>query len=196
MRITDYKSDVEQAVNQMAKPPILVGHSMGALVVQKYLETNAAPAAVLLAPVPVKGALKATLRIAWRHPLAFLKVNLTLSLYPVIGRAELAREAFFSEDIPEARLNGYFSHMQNESYLAFLDMLIFNLPNPEKVTTELLVLGAGADTIFYPDEIQETAKAYHTRAEIFPHMAHDMMLEAGWQSVADQMLAWLKAKNL
>ena len=99
-------------------------------------------------------------------------------------------------DIPPDRLNGYFSLMQDESYLAFLDMMLFKLPNPEKVSTELLITGAENDTIFYPDEIQATAVAYDKKPEIFEGMAHDMMLEDGWQTVADRILEWLGEKDI
>ena len=195
-RIADYVADVAQAVEQLPDPPVLVGHSMGGLVVQKYLEERTVPAAVLLASVPVKGVLRTTLRIALRHPLAFLKANLTWSLYPIVGQPKLAREAFFSSDISSGKLDGYFSRIQDESYLAFLDMMLFNLPKPEKVETDLLILGAEDDAIFYPDEIEATAKAYKTEHIMFPQMSHDMMLEMGWEAVADRILNWLEEKGL
>ncbi|MBI5605270.1 MAG: alpha/beta hydrolase [Deltaproteobacteria bacterium] len=196
MRIADYVADVAQVVGQLLEKPVLIGHSMGGLVVQKYLEEQTVPAAVLLASVPVKGVLQTTLRIARRHPLAFLKANLFWSLYPIVGTAELAREAFFSADIPPDRLNKYFNLLQDESYLAFLDMMLFNLPNPEKVSTDLLILGAEDDSIFLPDEIEATAKAYKKRPEIFKGMAHDMMLENKWPAVADRIIEWLGEKGI
>jgi hypothetical protein len=164
---------------------------MGGLVVQKYLEEHKVPAAVLLASVPVKGVFRTTLRIAKRHPLAFLKANLTWSLYPIIGTPELTREAFFSKDIPSEDLNKYFNLLQDESYLAFLDMMLFKLPNPKKVSTKMLILGATDDTIFHPDEMEATAAAYNQKPEIFNGMAHDMMLENNWQMVADRIMEWL-----
>jgi len=196
MSIADYVKDVAQVVSQIPEGAILVGHSMGGLVVQKYLEAHTAPAAVLLASVPVKGVFRTTCRIALRHPLAFLKANLTASLYPIIGTPKLTREAFFSFDIPSDSLNEYFRLMQDDSYRAFLDIMLFNLPNPEKITTDLLVLGAEDDTIFPPDEVAMTAAAYGTKPEIFSGMAHDMMLEEGWQAVADRILHWLDQKGM
>jgi len=195
-RIADYVADVAQIVEQLPQPPVLVGHSMGGLVVQKYLEEHTVPAAVLLASVPVKGVLKTTLRIVLRHPLAFVKANLTWSLYPIVGRPRLAREAFFSADISSEKLESYFSRLQDESYLAFLDMMMFNLPNPEKVQTDLLIMGADDDSIFYPDEVEATARAYKTKPIMFAGMAHDMMLEKGWETVADRILNWLEEKGL
>jgi alpha-beta hydrolase superfamily lysophospholipase len=194
-RIADYVADVNQVVAQLADPPILVGHSMGGLVVQKYLEEHRVPAAVLLASVPVHGVLRATLRIALRHPLAFLKANLTWRLYPIIGKPALGREAFFSADIPDEKFEAYFDRLQDESYLAFLDMMLFNLPRPERVETDLLILGAENDTIFYPEEVEATAKAYQTQPVMFSDMAHDMMLERDWQAVADSILDWLDQKG-
>ena len=195
-RIDHYVGDLAQVAGAMETEPVVIGHSMGGLVVQKYLETHHAPAAVLLASVPPAGALRTALSIAWRHPWAFLKANLSLSLYPVIGTPALTREAFFSDQIPSQRLERYFGRMQNESYRAFLDMLFFDLPKPEKVSTNILVLGAEKDTIFTPYEIEATAKAYRSAPEIWADMAHDMMLEDGWQSVADRIIEWLDYRGL
>jgi pimeloyl-ACP methyl ester carboxylesterase len=192
-RIADYAADVAQVAVQLPTPPVLIGHSMGGLVVQKYLETRSAPAAVLLASVPPGGVLRITLQIARQHTFVFLRANLTMSLFPIIGSPALAREAFFST---EALAQTYFARLQDESYLAFLDMLALNLPRPARVKTPLLVLGAADDTIFSVAEVQATARAYSTQAEIFPDMAHDMMLESGWQPVADRILAWLKERGL
>lgn len=127
---------------------------------------------------------------------AFAKVNLTLSLFPLVATPQLAREAFFSAGLAEEQAQIYAKRLQDESYLGFLDMLVFNLPKPEKVKTPLLILGAAKDTIFSPAEVQATGRAYSTQAEIFTGMAHDMMLEPGWQAVADRILAWLKEREL
>lgn len=194
-RINHYVRDVESIIGRLPSHPVLIGHSMGGAVVQKYLERQAAPAGVLLASVPPAGVLKTTLRIARRHPLAFLKANLTLSLYPLIATPALAQEHFFSPTMPNALLMSYFRRLQDESYCAFLDMLALNLPRPRRVTTPIRVLGAANDTIFHPPEVEATARAYGTKAKIYPNMAHDMMLEAGWRDVADDMLGWFDEKG-
>jgi pimeloyl-ACP methyl ester carboxylesterase len=167
---------------------------MGGFIIQKYLEERTAPAAVLLSSPPPAGLLGTALKIARRRPLAFAKVNLTLSLLPVIATPQLAREAFFSEDLPDDRLLAYWKQMQDESYLAFLDMVVLDRPKPEKVKTPLLVLGAARDSMLSPREIEATARAYDTRAEIIPDVAHDSMLDPHWQSVAERILAWLNER--
>lgn len=193
--VKDYVADVAEVANKLPQPPVVIGHSMGGLVVQKYLETYHAPAGVLLASCPPKGVLRTTLNIVRNHPLSFLKTNLTLSLYPIIGTQALTHEAFFSEDMPDEKVATYFEKMENESYRAFLDMLLFNLPKPKRVKAPLLVLGGRQDQIFTVKEVEATAVAYNTQAHLFD-MAHDMMLEDGWQAVAEQIDGWLSAQGL
>lgn len=195
-RLAQYVADVAQVAQSLPTPPVVIGHSMGGAVVQKYLELHPAPAGVLLASMPPAGVLATALRLAVRHPWEFALVNLTLSLYPLIRTPALMREAFFSASLPEAQVRAYFEKMQDESYLGFLDMLAFNLPRPNKVQAPMLVLGGATDTVFLPNEIEATARAYRTQAVIFPDTAHDMMLEAGWQAVADKIMAWLKEQNV
>jgi pimeloyl-ACP methyl ester carboxylesterase len=190
-RIAEYVEDVADVVQRLPSPPILIGHSMGGFIIQKYLEDHAAPAAVLLSSPPPAGLLGTALRIARRHPLAFANVNVTLSLLPVIATPQLAREAFLSQDVPDDQLLAYWQQMQDESYRALLDMVALELPHPEKVTTPVLVLGAARDTMLTPSEIEATARAYHTQAEIIPDVAHSSMLDPRWQSVAARILAWL-----
>ena len=188
----EYVEDVEQVIARIGTPPVLVGHSLGGYVVQKYLEKESAPAAVLLASVPPRGAIGATLRIAGRHPIPFLKTNLQLRLWPLIATPELARDAFFSKTMPSEQLERYFPKLQDESYRAFLDLLV-NLPRTSKVAkVPLLVLGGADDKIFTQNEVRATARTYKTDFEIFPNTAHDMMLEADWQEVADRIIDWLR----
>jgi pimeloyl-ACP methyl ester carboxylesterase len=196
IRLADYVDDVAQVVAQLPAPPVLVGHSYGGAIIQKYLETRMAPAAVLLASPPPQGLLLTVLRTARRHPLAFLRVNFTLSLYPLISTPAIARELFFSVSMSEKKVHDYQARMSDESFRGFLDMLFLNLPNPKRITTTMLVMGAANDMIFRPSQVEATARAYHTQAVIFPDMAHAMMLEEGWESVAGRIIVWLNEKWL
>ena len=192
-RATDYVADVAQIVEQLGRPPVLVAHSFGGYIVQKYLETATVPAVAFLASVPPQGALHATLRVGRRQPLALLKTNLQMRLWPIIGTPALTREGLFSKDMPAAQVQTYFRKMQDETYLGYLDMMLLNLPRPRRIPRlPMLVLGAADDMIFTPDEARSLARTYHAPVQIFPHMAHDMMLEAGWPAVADTLIAWLK----
>jgi pimeloyl-ACP methyl ester carboxylesterase len=196
-RIADYVADVAEVAASLPKRPVIIGHSMGGAVTQKYLEKHSAPAAALLASVPPAGVLPTVLHLIRHHPGIFLQMNLRMSLYPMVATPALARQWFFSEALPEAELMEYHAQLQDEAYAGFLDMLAFNLAKPSRVPRlPLLVLGAERDTVFTVPQVQATAAAYGTQATIFPDMAHDMMLEPGWAAVADHILGWLRRQNI
>jgi pimeloyl-ACP methyl ester carboxylesterase len=163
---------------------------MGGLVVQKYLEHQPAPGAVLMASLPPGGTFPLCWRLLRKYPLTFLKANLSLSLAPFISQAEVVRELFFCRDRPLEVARRLMTRLQNESYAAFLDTIFFALPRPRQVRAPMLVLGAEHDGFLTVRDVERTAEAYGTRAEIFTSMGHDMMLDTGWESVADRVAAW------
>jgi pimeloyl-ACP methyl ester carboxylesterase len=195
-RVRDYVADVEQVANTLDTMPVIVGHSMGGYVVQKYLETHRARAGVLLASLPSVGALPYTFRMLRQHPLQMLQCGLRLNLYPLVGTPKLCKTSFFSDNFPDDRANAYFEKLDGESFALTLDANLVSLPRPQQVTTPMLVLGAADDRIFPVREVEATARAYNTQPRIFPNMAHDMMLEDGWQNVADTMLAWFDEQGI
>lgn len=195
--IADYVVDVEQAAAGLNAPPVIVGHSMGGFIAQKYLEKHPeTPAAVLLASIPPGGLWPATFLLLRRQPLVVLKALATLSLYPVIETPALARWALFSKDIPADLLETYHRRMGDESFRAYLDELGLNLAHPKRVRTPLLVIGAQNDQVITSGMVRSTARAYGVQPEIFPDIAHDVMLESGWERVAQRIVEWLEEKGL
>lgn len=192
-RIRDYVADVRSAVGECTEPPVLVGHSMGGFVVQKFLEGGRAAGGVLMASAPPWGVMRATARLAVRHPLAFIKANLFLRLRPILATSALVRDLMFTATTPAEIVERCFERIQDESYPAFLDMLLFARVRPKRIRQPLLVLGAERDPIFSVAQVQRTARAYHTEAEIFSGLGHDMMLDRGWEQVADRIDAWTAA---
>ncbi len=190
-RIADYVADVDDAVHSLGRAPVLVGHSMGGLVVQRYLEGRRLPAAVLLATVPVSGAWGITGRVARRHPLAFLAANATLRLRPLVKTTRLARSLLFADGMGGDEVERLWSRLGDESYRAYLDMLV-RRPKPTRVLTPVLVVAAGKDRITSVAEQRETARAYGTEAVVVDHAAHDLMLDTLWEEAAAAILDWLE----
>lgn len=189
-RIADYVDDVAEVAQSFDTPPVVIGHSMGGLVVQKYLETHPAPGGVLVASVPPRGVIGVTLDIARHRFGAFAHANLTWSLLPLVDDPQIARGLFYSDHLDEATALGYAARVQDEAYLAFLDMLVLNRPRPQRVTAPMLVLGGELDTIFPPKDVQATARAYGTDPVMFD-AAHNLMLEPAWPEVAQAISEWL-----
>jgi pimeloyl-ACP methyl ester carboxylesterase len=191
----DYAEDVAAAAAQLPSPPVLIGHSMGGRLTQKVLETHPeTPGAVLLAPIPNAGFVAMTFRFLRQMPGPFLRSLLKNSPYELIKTPGLARERFFSASMPDEELNGYFEQLQQESTRAERDTFSY-LPKPEHITSPMLLLAATRDTMTTAQEQRVIAKAYGVEAEFFD-MAHAMMLEPGWQAVAERILHWLSTLGL
>ncbi len=138
--IDDYLHNIVHAITVLSEseytPPILVGHSMGAMILQKYLKTENVPsilAAVLLTPVPIKGIRTTALRIFRKNPCIFIHCLLKLSVFPVIGTPQLAKKAFFSSDISDTIFNKYYAQMQDESIRVFFEMMFPKLSSHKKI---------------------------------------------------------------
>jgi pimeloyl-ACP methyl ester carboxylesterase len=202
--IADYVHDVRSVADRLSQTPVMIGHSLGGFVVQKYLESYAAPAAVLVASAPPQGAAGALLRNAevllrrtTQHPWLTMKAAITGKSLPGLTELEQVRGMLFSPHTPEPCVARYAERLEKERIGRYaLDMVFLNLPKPDRVRTPLLVLGAQCDRSVTPYEVQATARVYRTYAEIFPNMGHDMMLEPGWVAVAQRIHTWLGAQGL
>jgi pimeloyl-ACP methyl ester carboxylesterase len=195
--LANFVDDVVSVADKLPSPPVVVGHSVGGLIVQKYLEFHQAPAGVLLASLSSRGAGGFFAREAKRHPLSFVRSLITRKSLHGLKTPERVREHFYSAGLPESEVVRYTAALGEEyGGRLTLDLLVLNLPKPERVTTPLLVLGAELDACVTEAETQTTARAYGTEAQIFPNMGHNMMLEPGWQAVAERIDGWLVARGL
>ena len=193
--IADYVDDVSTVATLLNAEPVVIGHSMGGFVVQKYLETRRAPAAILMATIPPQGTLGTIVRWARRHPWSFLRANAFGDSANFINTPARAREFFFCATTPESVVESCAARIGSESTRAGRDQIL-NLPKTRLVTTPLLVLGATDDVTVSNNEVNRTAKKYHTEPEFFPGMGHNMMLEPGWPNVAERICTWLGSQGL
>ncbi|MDX1689631.1 MAG: alpha/beta hydrolase [Acidimicrobiia bacterium] len=191
-RIDHYVEDLESVVASIAEPVVVVGHSMGGLVVQHYVARHDDVAgAVLLCSVPVGGVLGATLRIARRHPIAFLMANLRLRLWPIVADADRAAGLFLRDGTDPAAAEAFGARLQDESYLAYLDMLLFRRPRPADVGVPVLVVGATGDRIFSVEEQERTAAAYGAEGVLVAGAPHDIMLDPAWEHAQAAIVDWI-----
>ena len=194
--VADYVQDVSSVAERLPTAPVVIGHSMGGLIVQKYLEKHAAPAGVLMTSIPPQGNFGNALRWIKHHPLHFAKMTITGKALPYINPPQLARQRFFSPHTPEEDVRKYAARLQEDSSRIGIDCLLLRLPRPTRVTAPMLVLGAEEDGAHTRNEILATARAYGTKAEFFPKMGHNMMLEPGWAAVAQCIDTWLGTRGL
>ena len=189
-RVRDFVDDLAATIDMLPQPPIVVGHSMGGFVAQKYLERRGLPGLALAASAPPHGLWPSLLRLARRDPLAIVKCSLSLSLWPVIADPERARQMFFSAATPRQQALSYCARLQDGPFFAYLDCLALDLVDVAKIATPVLVAGGALDAVIGPDLVRKTARAFGVEPVIFDTLAHDMMLDHDWRRLADAILAW------
>ena len=115
----------------------------------------------------------------------------------LVNTPALAREFLFCAHTPETIVEFCAARMEPESARAGLDQMFSRPPKADRVTAPVLVLGAREDGSRIGDtDVSATARAYQTKCEFFPKMGHNMMLEPGWQAVAERIDGWLAGHNL
>jgi pimeloyl-ACP methyl ester carboxylesterase len=193
--IADYLDDVRSVADDLGGAPVLIGHSLGGFVVQRYLEEQNAPAAVLVGSVPPRGVLTLALRVWRRRPSMTMEAWSDRTLLKFLATPALAREYLFCADTPEAIVESCRQRAGAESVRAAMIDPMLRRVKTRRVRTPILVLGAEHDGFVSKGEVRATARAYATEPEFFD-MGHNMMLEPGWTDVAGRIHAWLQSRDL
>ncbi len=188
--LADYTQFLHERIEAITPPPAVIGHSLGGALVQRCLTTRSLPAAVLLAPVPIAGALGATLRAAWRSPGPVLRQLLLADGFALVGTPELAAGAFLG---PQSALKpeALFAKLVPESVRALTVLALAPGFTPKKVTTPLAVFAAEHDAIFTVGEQRRTARAYRAQFHLMSGQGHDLMLEPKWAELTDAIHRFL-----
>ena len=193
--IADYIDDVRSMAGELGSHPVLIGHSLGGFVIQRYLEEHSAPAAVLVGSVPPSGVLSLALRVWRRRPSMTMEAWTDRTLLKFLATPALTREYLFSADTPDEIVESCMRRAGPESVRAAMTDPTVRRVRTRRVRTPILVLGATHDGFVSPGEVRATAHAYGTEPEFFP-MGHNMMLEPGWADVAARIHEWLQSRDL
>ncbi|MBK6334922.1 MAG: alpha/beta fold hydrolase [Betaproteobacteria bacterium] len=190
--LDDYAGDVERVASMLPAPPVLIGHSMGAAIVERLMGLHPIRAAALIAPVPPTGLLSMATRLATQRPDYLLHMS-QLDPTRLTGSVlEALRPYYFSDHVDPQVLLQAVRHLGAESPRALLDLsLRLHWQLPERGGIPLLVLGAEGDRICTTDEVLATGRHHGVEAEILPGLAHMLMLDRDWDAPARRLLRWL-----
>ena len=202
--IADYVTDLAEAVGVVAAleggAPALIGHSMGGFVALKYIEGGArVPALALMASAPPQGLLGSQMLMAMRSPAYFSELNQALNAKSADfaqGSADLYGRILFATRPAPEDLARWQRLSCPESQRAVWDMTLGALPNPFALQAALrgLRLGwfaPGADALIAIEQQRIGAQLLGCQPEVFEGMGHALMLERGWERVAQRVSDWL-----
>jgi non-heme chloroperoxidase len=190
-------------IRGLDKSPIVVGHSIGGLIVQRLLGQNLAAAGVAIDPAPIKGIVllpPSALRVAsvaLRSPANRTRsVALTAKQFRYgFGNAISAEES--------QRLYERWAIPSPGKPLFEAAFANFSPHSPAKVDTRnttrgpLLITAGGKDHTVPRAVSKATLKRYRRSPAVtdyreFADRGHSLTIDGGWRDVADVVLTWLK----
>ena len=190
--IDDYVADLAAAVETLTEPPVLIAHSMGCLVSQRYLEQGTARAVAFLAPVPPTGTAGTAARFALTMPDFFAElpkaVNGTASQQTMRTMAKV----YFSPDMPARETLEYLPLIQPESEKAVAEMVMAPMRFARRrAKIPALVMGGSEDQVFPASMLYFTAATWQAKTVVIRGAGHMLMLDPQWPEVAGDLLEWL-----
>lgn len=185
--LNDYVKDLKDAIQTIEQthkqPPILVGHSMGGMVIQRFLSRHEARGAVLACSIPPQGMVPLSWQSFWQDPLITMEMTQTY-LMPELATTEQLRRYMFNSPVDQSALERWQKKLVPESQRLLWDMSWHNLPNPFEVRkTPIAVVGARHDRLVPKVIVTMTASTYGCQ----PHWidsGHGIMLEQNWEDAA------------
>jgi len=181
----------------MPGPVILVGHSMGARVVESLVRDGARDGAVLIAPTPPEGLLEPARALAARDPIAFGRAMLARRPLLLFGEAsrpdpERVRALLLHPGAPASLAAQVAARLRDESFAACLDWLRpAAAAAPRSLRVPVLAIGGREDPLVPPAALRRAAAAWGATAHVVPHAGHCPMLGAGGATVARHVERWL-----
>lgn len=197
--IDDYVADVAGVVARLSAPPVLLGHSMGAIVVQRYLEQTTARAAAmaLLAPVPPTGLLGASIQLNRRQPEFLKEAARAVRGKYTANTVRVMREVYFSPDATDVEFAAFPPLVQEESWRAVTELTALPLALPRRRRRlPALVMGGSSDALFPASLLHFTASGWNAETCVIPRAGHMLMLDPQWVAAAERIEAWLSGLAL
>ncbi|MFY9330920.1 MAG: alpha/beta hydrolase family protein [Candidatus Nanopelagicales bacterium] len=187
--LRDYVHDVMQTITELPQPPVIIGHSMGALIAQLVADRYSPRGLVLLTPSPLHGAAGSLRSIGKHHPAAIGAA--------VVGRTLPMTAGQLFPGLDESTSSRYLSRLGRESPLVQYQLLKRRRIGP--VRCPVMVAGTKADALVRVQDVERTAAAYGvepawlTRADGSP-IGHDVMLDSGWEQALSEVLGFITAQ--
>lgn len=190
-QIVDHYADLIAA---LPEEPILIGHSLGGVIVQHLLDRGLGVAGVAINPAPTPGvplyphAIRSALSV-FIDPLSWRKAK---TMSRTFFRNRFAQTA--AKDQADALYDRYIVPTPGRVYWnGVVNPMKIDWDNPDRAP--LLLIGGEIDLIadaamtraIYRKQIRAASR---TDLEIFPGRSHWTCIDPGWEQVADKALQW------
>jgi non-heme chloroperoxidase len=196
--LLDYAADLETYIRNLPEKPILMGHSMGGLLVQMLAQRGLALKSVLLTPAPPSG----IHAISGSVLKCFLSMFLKWAFWRKPHRIPFERAVYaFLHQLPKDRQQKEYNRLVFESGKAAFEIGMWPLDKKKascvdetKIDCPQLIIAASNDRIVPAAVVKKVYHKYRQTADFkqFEGHSHWLLGEEGWEEVAGYVLSWLE----
>jgi len=199
--IRDYIKDLEKFILTLDEKPILMGHSMGGLLVQILLAKGLGIKGVLLAPAPPRGINALSWSALKYFPLFFktwpfwkkpFRISFKLAVYAFLQRTPGAdHKKIYKRLVYES------GRAASEISLWMFDQKKSSKVDESKIDLPMLIISGSLDRILPAPVVKKIYRKYHRNAEYkeFKNNTHWLIAEQGWEEVAGYIATWIEDKE-
>ena len=186
----DHLTDVHEVIAMLDKP-IVIGHSVGGLLVLKLAEHMELPAFVAIAPAAPRGIVSVrTLRVFLPYIWTMLRHRPFLLKRKVMFAADLNR-------LPSPEQASVYEQMVLAPGKQGVEIGILGIPVDDKRINGPILIITGRDDKLVPARVARTiARRYRADFREYPGHAHYIMREPGWEKIAADIECWLGGERV
>ena len=199
LTLTNILDELTNKIKALDEKPILIGHSMGALITQLLLQRGLASAAIAIDSAPPTGVFTTTfsfLKANWGHITPFANQN-----SPVLMTFERFQYAFVNDMPLNEQRAAFERYVVPESRRIPRESLLSAKIDFKKAHAPLLLIAGGNDNIIPPRLNKTNYQKYKAGSSVtdfkeFPGRNHFILGQKGWEEVADYCMEWITNQKM
>ncbi|MDD3030038.1 MAG: alpha/beta hydrolase [Alphaproteobacteria bacterium] len=188
-----YLEDIAQGVGLFDRLPVLIGHSLGGYLIQKFALDYPVRGLVLLSSPSLLGLQGSGRHIATHSPALALQLASLMAWGPSCADTKAIASALFQDRDMAKRMIPLLPPLQRESSRVAFEASWPDFRKP-KFPVPTLALGGDADAFVPEFECRYEGQFWEGESKILRNVPHGLMLDSCWPDVLREIFGWLSAQ--